>query len=54
MHDITEILVHWQSGRPVSEISRSLGVDPKTVRKYAAVADGLGYQPGQASLLSQE
>jgi hypothetical protein len=33
--DVTEILVHWQAGRSLNEMSQSLGVDRKTV-SYAA------------------
>jgi len=48
--DITEILVHWHAGRPISEIARSLGVDRNTVRKYAAAAQDAGIQPGEAPI----
>jgi transposase len=54
VRDVTEILVHWQVGRPIREIARSLGVDPKTVRKYVAIVSSLGYQQGQANLSSQQ
>ena len=47
MVDITEILVHWHAGRPISEIARSLGVDRNTVRKYTQAAQEAGIQPGQ-------
>ena len=36
--DVTEILQHWHAGRSHREIRDSLGVDPKTVRKYVAPA----------------
>src|SRR2546429_1645694 len=41
--DVTEILIHWYAGRSISEVSTSLGVDRKTVRKYLepAVAAGM-------------
>jgi transposase len=52
--DIAEILIHWQAGRPLRQIARSLGVDRNTVRKYVALAVGLGYRPGQTNLSSQE
>ena len=54
VRDIAEILMHWQAGRPVRQIARSLGVDRNTVRKYVALALRLGYRPGQARLSSQE
>lgn len=47
---IAEILIHWQGGRPLRQIARSLGVDRKTVRKYVALAVRLGYRPGEAHL----
>jgi hypothetical protein len=34
--DVTEILVHWHAGRSLNEMSQSLGVDRKTIRKYVA------------------
>lgn len=54
MRDVTEILIHWQAGRSVSEISQSLGVDRKTVRKYVNIASSLGFGAGQVSFSSQE
>ena len=36
MIDVTEILVHWHAGRSLNEMSASLGVDRKTIRKYVA------------------
>jgi hypothetical protein len=44
--DIVEILVHWYTGQPKSEVARSLGVDPKTVRKYVAAAKAAGMSAG--------
>ncbi len=63
MRDITEILMHWQAGRSVRQIARSLGVDRplaetgdyrSTVRKYVRLAASLGYQPKQTNLSAQE
>jgi hypothetical protein len=34
--DVAEILVHWHAGRSLNEMSQSLGVDRKTLRKYVA------------------
>ena len=41
--DLVELFVHWEAGRSQVQISESLGLDRKTVRKYLApaVADGL-------------
>ena len=44
--DVTEILIHWYAGRSISEVSTSLGVDRKTIRKYLAPAVAAGLAPG--------
>jgi transposase len=44
--DVVEILQHWHAGRPTSVVASSLGVDPKTVRKYIAPALEAGLVPG--------
>jgi IstB-like ATP binding protein len=44
--DVTEILVHWHAGRSLNEMSQSLGVDRKTIRKYIAPATAAGIAPG--------
>jgi transposase len=44
--DVTEILVHWHAGRSLNEMSGSLGVDRKTIRKYIAPAVAAGFSPG--------
>src|SRR5215469_16165277 len=44
--DVTEILVHWHAGRSLNEMSQSLGVDRKTIRKYIALAVAAGITPG--------
>jgi transposase len=44
--DIVEIYVHWYAGRSKSQVSASLGVDRKTVRKYLAPAEASGIAPG--------
>lgn len=45
MIDVVEILQHWHAGRPKLVLSASLGVDPKTVRKYVAPAEAEGIRP---------
>ena len=42
--DVTEILVHWHAGRSLNEMSQSLGVDRKTIRKYVAPAVAAGHR----------
>jgi transposase len=44
--DVTEILIHWYAGRSISEVSTSLNVDRKTIRKYLAPALAAGLAPG--------
>ena len=44
--DVTEILQHGHAGRSLNEMSGSLGVDRKTIRKYIAPAVGAGIAPG--------
>lgn len=46
MRDIAEILEHWQAGRSIGAISRSLGVCRATVRKYVYAAEARGYHRG--------
>ena len=46
MIDVAEILVHWHAGRSLSEMSQSLGVDRKTLRKYVAPALAAGIIAG--------
>src|ERR1700733_2384147 len=52
--DVTEILVHWHAGRSLSEMSQSLGVDRKTLRKYVAPAVAAGISPGGPGRSEQE
>ena len=46
MVDVTEILIHWYAGRSKLELSTSLGVDRKTIKKYLAPAEAEGLVPG--------
>jgi len=48
--DVVEVLQHWYAGRPKSVVASSLGVDPKTVRKYVARATEAGFVPGGPAL----
>jgi hypothetical protein len=52
--DVVEILVHWHAGRRIGELCSSLGVDPKTVRKYTAPAITAGPSPGGPRLSEAE
>jgi transposase len=50
VNDVAEILEHWHAGRRMGELCASLGVDPKTVRKYVAPASAAGLVPGGPTL----
>jgi transposase len=52
--DIVEVLQHWHAGRPKSVVASSLGIDPKTVRKYVAPAEAAGLAPGGPALSRAE
>ena len=54
VRDVTEILIHWQAGRPLRQIARSLGVDRNTIRKYIKLAVSLGYRQGETSFSPKE
>ena len=53
MLDVVEIYQHWNAGRPKAIIAESLGVDPKTIRKYVKLAEDAGLSPG-AQVLSRQ
>lgn len=48
MLEVTEVLRLWLSGTPKKRIAAQLGLDPKTVRRYVAVATGTGLPLGAA------
>ncbi len=54
MIDVVELLVHWHAGRRIGELSASLGIDPKTVRKYTAPALAAGLAPGTPALTHEQ
>ena len=54
MIDVTEILIHWHAGRSLSEMSGSLDVDRKTLRKYIAPAVAAGITPGSGPARSEQ
>jgi len=51
--DVVEILEHWYAGRPKVLVAESLGLDPKTVRKYVAPAEAAGFVPGGPPVASE-
>lgn len=54
MIDVVELFQHWHAGRRIGELSSSLGLDPKTVRKYITPARDAGIVPGGPPLSAQE
>jgi transposase len=52
--DVVELLRHWQAGDSISQMARALGLDRKTVRKYAGRAEAAGMAPGGAPLSQAE
>lgn len=52
--DVVELLRHWQAGDSVSQMARALGLDRKTVRKYASRAEAAGMAPGGPALSAAE
>ena len=50
MVEITEVLRLWRDGVPKKRIAARLGLDPKTVRRYVRVADGIGLRVGGDAL----
>jgi hypothetical protein len=46
MVEITEVLRLWRDGVPKKRIAARLGLDPKTVRRYVAVAAATGLRVG--------
>jgi transposase len=52
--DVVELLRHWQAGDSVSQMARALGLDRKTVRKYAGRAEAAGMTPGGPALSAAE
>ena len=43
VRDAGEILEHWQAGRSIRAINRSLGASRPIIRKYAAIAETHGF-----------
>ena len=52
--DLIEVFEHWWAGRSQVQISESLGIDRKTIRKYLAPAEAAGIVAGQEPALSTE
>lgn len=47
VRDLVEIYLHWQAGESLRGISKNLGVDRNTVRKYVRAAEESGIKPGE-------
>ena len=46
MNEVVETIYQWHKGMKIQNISRSLGLDRKTVRKYVRIAGSLGIAQG--------
>jgi hypothetical protein len=46
VRDASEILDHWQAGRSIRAIARSLGTGRPTVHKYISIAEAHGFRAG--------
>lgn len=53
MLDLVELFTHWHAGRSQVQLSRSLGIDRKTIRKYLAPAIADGIEPGGEPLSAE-
>ena len=54
MLDLVELFTHWHAGRSQVQLSESLGIDRKTVRKYLAPAVAAGIGPGTEPLTAPQ
>ena len=54
MLDLIELFTHWHAGRSQVQLSESLGIDRKTVRKYLAPAVAAGLEPGGEPLSAEQ
>jgi hypothetical protein len=52
--DVVEVLQHWQAGRSVRHLARSLGVGRDRVRVIIGAATAAGLSPGEPLLTRQE
>ena len=52
--DVVEVLQHWQAGRSVRRLARSLGMGRERVRQIVAVAIAAGLTPGEPLLTRAE
>ena len=54
MLDLVELFTHWHAGRSQVQLSDSLGIDRKTIRKYLAPAIAAGIGPGGEPLSAEQ
>lgn len=47
MNEVVETIYQWHQGRKIQQISKSLGLDRKTVRKYLGKANELSIDRGK-------
>lgn len=54
MLDLVELFTHWHAGRSQVQLSESLRIDRKTIRKYTAPAIAAGIEPGGEPLSAEQ
>src|SRR4051794_27112039 len=50
MIELKEVLRLWGEGLPKKRLAAQLGLDPKTARRYLAVAEAVGVRPGTSAV----
>jgi hypothetical protein len=54
MVELKEVLRLWREGLPKKRLAAQLGLDPKTVRRYPAVATATGLRPYAGRVSDEE
>jgi hypothetical protein len=54
MIELKEVLRLWSEGLPKKRLAAQLGLDPKTVRRYVAVAAAAGVRAGTATVTDEQ
>ena len=54
MIELKEVLRLWSEGLPKKRLAAHLGLDPKTVRRYLAVAEAAGVRAGAGTVTDEQ